>query len=272
MPETSPEICSVSPAAGKNEVDRREFLRQSSLAAGAVAITSWASAAIGASATEIVSWDADTLSQRIKARDVSCVEVMDAHLAQIRRLNRRVNAIVAMADEEGLRAQAAERDRQLARGEHLGWMHGMPQAIKDTAQAKGFLYTSGSPLLKDNVSTVDSVIAERAKNAGAIIIGKTNVPEWALGSNTFNPVYGTTGNPYDLTKTAGGSSRRRRRGAGGAHAACGRRQRHGRINPQSVSLLQYLWTSAYHGRRSAGAEPRSVRPAIRDRRANGADS
>jgi amidase len=167
------------------------------------AIPSGASAAAG---DVITGWDANTLAARIAAKDVSCVEVMDAYLAQIRRLNPQINAIVAMPDEGSLRAQAVERDRQLAQGQRLGWLHGAPQAIKDTAQAAGLRYTSGSPLLKDYVSTVDSVIVERAKKAGAIIIGKTNVPEWALGSNTFNPVYGTTRNPYDLTKTVGGSS------------------------------------------------------------------
>ncbi|MFM9977133.1 MAG: amidase [Sphingomonadaceae bacterium] len=152
------------------------------------------------------------MSTRIKAKQVSCLEVMDAYLAQIKRYNPRVNAIVAMVDEGKLRKEARERDRQLARGEYLGWMHGMPQAIKDTSHAKGLVYTTGSPILKGYVSTFDSVIAERAKNAGAIIIGKTNVPEYALGSNTFNPVYGTTWNPYNLKKTVGGSS-------GGAGAA-----------------------------------------------------
>lgn len=131
---------------------------------------------------------------------------MDAYLGQIRRLNPKINAMVAMPDEAGLREQAANRDRQLARGEYLGWLHGMPQAIKDTAWAKGIVSTSGSPLLKGFVAPADAVIAERAKNAGAIVIGKTNVPEFGLGSNTFNPIYGTTYNPYNLKMTVGGSS------------------------------------------------------------------
>jgi amidase len=187
-------------------IDRRDFLRNSTVAAGAVVAATLPGVAMAATNTEITGWTADELATHIKAKDVSCVEVMDAYLAQIRRLNPRINAIVAMPDEANLKAQATERDRQLARGEYLGWMHGMPQAIKDTAQAKGLAYTSGSPLLKGYISSVDSVITERAKAAGAIIIGKTNVPEWALGSNTFNPVYGTTFNPYDLKKTVGGSS------------------------------------------------------------------
>jgi amidase len=191
---------------------RRDFVATTGLIAGAMAAPMSAANAATRGSSEITGWDAHVLSARIKARDVSCAEVMDAYLAQIRLLNPRINAVVAKPDEAGLRAQAAERDRQLAAGRYLGWMHGFPQAIKDTAQAKGLVYTSGSPLLKGYVSTVDSFIVERAKAAGAIIIGKTNVPEWALGSNTFNPVYGTTFNPYDLKKTVGGSS-------GGAAAA-----------------------------------------------------
>ncbi len=88
----------------------------------------------------------------------------------------------------------------------MGWMHGMPQAVKDTAATAGIVTTQGSSLLKDYVPKEDAIIIEREKRAGAIVIGKTNVPEFALGSNTFNPVYGATVNPYDLTKTVGGSS------------------------------------------------------------------
>jgi amidase len=213
MTDTSSQVGQALPSE-PDGIDRRDFLRQTSLVAGVVAAsTALAGGAPAATAaTDITGWNADTLAARIKAKDVSCVEVMDAYLGQIRQINPQVNAIVALQDEAGLRAQAAERDRQLKRGEYLGWMHGMPQAIKDTAEAKGLPYTSGSPLLKGYISEHDSVIVERARKAGAIIIGKTNVPEFALGSNTYNPVYGPTVNPYDLKKTVGGSS-------GGAAAA-----------------------------------------------------
>jgi amidase len=211
-PQTSAEPVNMA-GANLGEIDRRQFVI--GLGGAATAMAAPASGAARAAGAEITGWDAHTLAQHIRARDVSCVDVMDAYLAQIGRLNPRINAIVAMPDTASLRAQAAERDRQLAQGQYMGWMHGMPQAIKDTAQAKGLAYTSGSPLLKGYISSVDSVIVERARAAGAIIIGKTNVPEWALGSNTFNPVYGTTFNPYDLKKTVGGSSG----GAGAALAA-----------------------------------------------------
>lgn len=193
-------------ATPREGLDRRDLLLAAGGAAALAAAGNAGAARAATGESEITSWDADALSQRIAAKDVSCVEVMDAYLAQIGRLNPDVNAIVALQDEAKLRDAALERDRQLARGEVLGWMHGMPQAIKDTAWAEGIVSTSGSPILKDFVAPVDAVIAERAKRAGAIVIGKTNVPEFALGSNTFNPVYGTTWNPYNLKKTVGGSS------------------------------------------------------------------
>jgi len=146
------------------------------------------------------------LSNAIKAKQVTSVEVMNAYLDHIGRLNPKVNAIVSLQDREGLLAQAKERDAQLARGEYLGWMHGFPQAIKDLAAAKGLPMTQGSPLLKDFIAPNDSIHVERVKNAGAIIIGKTNAPEFGLGSQTFNPVFGTTFNAYDQSKTAGGST------------------------------------------------------------------
>lgn len=170
------------------------------------------SAAVSAHDDSITAWDAITLSQKIHSRSVSCGEVMDAYLSRIELINPTINAIVAMPDHDSLRAQALERDNQLARGESLGWMHGIPQAIKDTALAAGIVSTSGSPILRNFVPDEDSLIAARVKDSGAIIIGKTNVPEFALGSHTYNPVYGTTVNPYDTSKTVGGSS-------GGAAAA-----------------------------------------------------
>ena len=150
--------------------------------------------------------DAVALSAAIKARQVSCVEVMAAYLAQIERVNPRVNAIVSLQDREDLLRQAKEREAQLSRGEYLGWMHGFPHAVKDLEATKSIRTTMGSPLLKDFVPKEDSILVERLKSAGAIIIGKTNVPEFGLGSQSYNPVFGTTLNAHDTTKTAGGSS------------------------------------------------------------------
>ena len=146
------------------------------------------------------------LAERIAAREVSCREVMSAYLAQIDRLNRQVNAIVALQDRERVLAQADERDAQLARKEPVGWMHGFPAAPKDLAAVAGMVTTLGSPLLKNNVPKTDAVSIERVRRSGAIFIGKTNTPEMGLGSHTYNPVHGTTGNAFDPTKSAGGSS------------------------------------------------------------------
>jgi amidase len=197
--------------------DRREMLRGAGLMAGGAIATGLVPGALGGAMAaprggDIVAMDAMELSQRIKSKQVSCVEVMDAYLTQVKRVNPTVNAIVSLQDEGKLREQAAERDRMLARGHYMGWMHGMPQAPKDTASTAGIPTTQGSPILKDYIPKEDAIIIERARRAGAIVIGKTNVPEFALGSNTVNPVFGNTVNPFNLAKTVGGSS-------GGAAAA-----------------------------------------------------
>ena len=156
--------------------------------------------------TEITSMDAVDLSRVIRSKQVSCREVMEAFIVRIDHLNPKVNAIVSIQDHDRLLRQADERDRQLAGGEYLGWMHGFPQAPKDLAMTAGILTTLGSPILKDNVPFQDAIIVERVKRNGAIIIGKTNTPEFGLGSQTYNAVFGTTLNAYDQTKAAGGSS------------------------------------------------------------------
>jgi amidase len=155
---------------------------------------------------EIVNLDAVALARAIKSKQVSCVEVMTAYLDQIDRLNPRVNAIVSLQTREDLIEQAKNRDAQLARGEHLGWMHGFPHAVKDLEPTRGIRTTMGSPLFKNFFPRDDSILVERIRRAGAIIIGKTNVPEFGLGSQTYNPVFGTTLNAYDQSKTCGGSS------------------------------------------------------------------
>ena len=154
----------------------------------------------------ITDLDAHALSRAIHAREVSCVEVMRAYLARIQRLNPRFNAIVNLAPEDSLLAQARERDDELARGASRGWMHGMPQAIKDAASAAGFPTTYGCVLMKDNVARVDGLMVTRMKAAGCIVIGKTNMPEFGLGSHTYNRLFGVTGNAWDPRVSAGGSS------------------------------------------------------------------
>jgi amidase len=152
------------------------------------------------------------LASDIRSRQVSAREVMSAFLARIDRLNPQLNAIVGKLDDGQCLKLADEADRVLARGVDVGPLHGLPTAFKDMEPAIGLPFTRGSPIYRDQIATEDSVLVERIRRAGAIGIGKTNVPEFAMGSHTYNNVYGTTRNPYDPTKSAGGSS-------GGAAAA-----------------------------------------------------
>jgi amidase len=156
--------------------------------------------------SEIVKMDGLALSHAIQSKQASCVEVMNAYLDHIDALNPKVNAIVSLQDRGGLVEQAKTSDAELARGEHRGWMHGFPQAIKDLTATKGIRTTQGSRIFKDFVPAADAIMVERMKRAGAIIIGKTNTPEFGLGSNTYNDVFGRTLNSYDQSKSSGGSS------------------------------------------------------------------
>ena len=149
---------------------------------------------------------AKALSQSIHARQVSCREVMQAYLARIEALNPKFNALVSLQEPKDLLRQADARDAQLARGESMGWMHGMPQAIKDIAPVKGLPSTSGSPLLRNFVPQQDGLMVQRMRSAGCIIVGRSNTPEFGLGSHTFNEVFGATRNAYNTGKSAGGSS------------------------------------------------------------------
>ena len=157
-------------------------------------------------ASDIVSMDAVGLSKAIHRRDISCVEVLDAYLAQIDRLNPQVNAIVAMPAREGLHAQATERDKQLANKQSLGPLHGFPQAPKDIAPLAGLVTTNGSPIFAGQITTVDSAANARVRESGAIFIGRTNSPEFGLGAHTYNRVYGITRNAFNPAHSAGGSS------------------------------------------------------------------
>jgi amidase len=142
----------------------------------------------------------------LRRKKLSAREVMQAHLKQISRVNPKVNAIVTLVPEEKLMAQAAAADESLAKGKSLGSLHGLPVGVKDLHETSGIRTTFGSPLHRDYVPDFDCRVVQREKGAGAIVIGKTNVPEFGLGSQTFNPVFGPTRNPYDVTKTCGGST------------------------------------------------------------------
>ena len=168
------------------------------------------------SETDICYMRARDMADLIRQKKLSAREVMQAHLKQIQRVNPKVNAIVTLVDEDHLMAQALAADESLAKGKWLGPLHGLPVGVKDLHETNGIRTTYGSPLHRDFVPDFDCRVVQREKNAGAIVIGKTNVPEFGLGSQTFNPVFGPTRNPYDVTKTCGGST-----GGGCVALACG---------------------------------------------------
>jgi amidase len=155
------------------------------------------------------------IADDIRTKKLSAREVMAAHLKQIHRVNPKVNAFVTLADEDKLMAQAAAADESLANGKWLGPLHGIPVGVKDLHETSGMRTTFGSPLHSDYIPDFDCRVVQREKAAGAIVVGKTNVPEFGLGSQTFNKVFGATRNPYDVTKTCGGST-------GGGSAAMAR--------------------------------------------------
>lgn len=191
-------------------MDRREFLGGASSVGIAFSLPAKILASeIPADLTEL---NASQLSAAIRQRHVSCVEVMQAYLRRIHRYNPVYNAIVSMLDDDSLLAAARLADQALHNEEYWGWMHGMPHAIKNLSDAKGLETSSGSPIFAGTIADADDLHVARIRSQGAIFIGKTNTPEFGLGSQSYNPVHGATGSAYDPTLTAGGSS-------GGA--ACG---------------------------------------------------
>jgi amidase len=156
------------------------------------------------------------LADAIRTKRVSAREIMRAHLAQIERVNPAVNAIVTLVPAAELLAAADAADAAVAQNDDCGPLHGLPLAVKDAFETDGIRTTFGSPLFRDYIPAADDALVRREKAAGAIVIGKTNVPEFSLGSQTFNPVFGATRNPFDLAKTCGGST-----GGGSVAVACG---------------------------------------------------
>ena len=166
-------------------------------------------------ASELCFTTATDLVRMIRKKDVSVTEVMEAHLAQVARVNPAVNAIVTYHPEQALDG-ARKADEAIAKNEARGPLFGLPIAHKDLVSTRGVRTTFGSPIFRDFVPDQDELIVERLKKAGAISFGKTNVPEFGAGSQTFNPVFGATLNPYDTSRTCGGSS-----GGAAVALACG---------------------------------------------------
>lgn len=198
-------------------MQRRQFLGHSIPVLAGLSLPLLTRQAFAASLpAELTELSALDLSRAIGERQASCREVMRAYLERIARYNPVYNAIVGMPDEDSLLQQAGRADEELARGNRRSWLHGVPHAVKDLSPVAGLRYTSGSPLYATRVAGEDNELAARLRTAGAIFIGKTNSPEFGLGSQTYNPIYGATGSAWNPELTAGGSS-------GGAGSGLGTR-------------------------------------------------
>ncbi|MBF9047389.1 amidase [Rhodobacterales bacterium LSUCC0031] len=202
---------------------------------------------------ELLRLGAGALQAMIARREISPVDLMRETLGRIDAVNGGVNAIVALRDRETLMGEARLAEAMPPEG----WLHGIPVAVKDLVGVQGVRSTWGSPILKGNVPLVDDGLARRLRAAGAIIIGKTNVPAFGLGSHTVNPVYGATRNPYDPTKTAGGSS-------GGAAVALATRMLSVADGSDMMGSLRNpaAWNNVYGFRPTAGLVPGEPRDSV----------
>jgi amidase len=175
---------------------------------GALSISAGAAAVVAAPPVfhPLLQLDALALASSIRRRDVSCREVATVFLDHIDRFNSRVNAIVSRAPRDVVLRDADLRDADLARGVWRGPLHGVPHAVKDLTAVAGFPTTQGSPLFRNDLAATDAPVVAKLRAAGAVFVGKTNTPEFGLGSNTYNEVFGTTLNAYDQSLSAGGST------------------------------------------------------------------
>ena len=165
--------------------------------------------------TDPALWTTTEQAAAIRARELGSVELLEAQLARIERLGPQVNAVCTLA-VDGARERASAADEATANGRSWGALHGLPVTIKDAIATAGIRSTGGSPMLLDHVPQHDAPVVASIKNAGAIVFGKTNVPLWSGDFQTFNEMFGTTNNPWDLARVPGGSS-----GGAAAAVACG---------------------------------------------------
>jgi amidase len=207
---------------------------------------------------DLLALSASELSSAMARGAVSAAELMRVTLDHIDAVNPTFNAIVSLKDRAALLREAGEADTARASGQSRGWLHGIPIAIKDLAAAEGFPTTQGSPLYaKDGNSTADCLMVARLRGAGAIVIGKTNTPEFGLGSHSFNPVFGATRNAWDPSKSAGGSS-------GGAGAALALRMVSVADGSDMMGSLRNPagWNAVWGMRPSAGRVPNNQSPDV----------
>ena len=158
---------------------------------------------------------ATALVRALRQRKVSSLELLNAYLARIDKVNPAINAVVVQ-DRRAARAQARKADEEAARGAWRGPLHGLPMTVKEAFDLKGHPTTMGNPSMTNNMATADALAVQRLKAAGAIVFGKSNVPLNNGDFQTYNAVYGTTNNPWDVARSAGGSS-----GGGAAAKAAG---------------------------------------------------
>ncbi len=187
---------------------RPRLSRRSMIALAAVAATLVARGRASAAPPSgpLTDWTARDLAAAIAARQVSAVEVTRAFLDRIEAVNPQVNAIIALRERAAILDDAQAADRAVASGAALGALHGLPHAVKDLEPVAGLPWTEGSPIFAHQVAAQDGIVAERLRRAGVTFIGKTNTPEFGLGSHSYNPVWGVTRNPWNRSLSAGGSS------------------------------------------------------------------
>ena len=189
-------------------MDRRHFMSGAAATTAMAALPALPAREVAARQlpSDPTQMSASLLSAAIRQRHLSCQDVMRAYLDRIQRYNPVYNAVVSLRDDAALMAEAAQADDELAAGVYRGWMHGMPHAVKDLSHVEGLPTSMGSPIFAGQVAAQDDLAVSRIRDAGAIFIGKTNTPEFGMGSQTYNPVFGPTASAYDPDLTAGGSS------------------------------------------------------------------
>ncbi|MGE0750921.1 MAG: amidase [Variibacter sp.] len=164
---------------------------------------------------DIAFWPAKRLAARLRSRRIGCLELLDHYLQRVERYNPALNAIIA-TDIPAARKRAKAADRALAKGDVWGPLHGVPMTIKESYDVAGLPTTWGDPKLKDNIAQTDALAVARMREAGMVLFGKTNVPLMLADWQSYNAIYGTTNNPWDVSRSPGGSS-----GGSGAALAAG---------------------------------------------------
>ena len=207
-----------------------------------------------------------SMAARIRRKEISPVELVDAHLAQIEKLNPKLNAFVQV-DHARARQAAQDAASAVMDGAMLGPLHGVPISIKSSFGVEGLRCEAGTRLRAGFVAKQDAVLVTRLKNAGAIILGVTNTPELLMAWETDNLLYGRTNNPWDLKRTPGGSSGGEAAAIAAGMSAGGRGQRWRRIDPCTCTLQRYLRSEANSGAHSCDWSFSCICGAVRARSA-----